>query len=510
VTVVHKIELRKKVAQLREQQNRRIGVAPSAPDFVYNIATGIVVDESGHVLTRLVNLIPGDKDQKVSISGSDGSTLPASLIGVDFATGFAVLEAPALKGSAPKQLHTEPIASGSSVRILSTNLAPKPVDSERGAKVYLAPSLRESQGQVLAGVLHSRAQQKMTLLSESFRSGSDSSVITDFDNKLVGMAQYAGIGRAYVFPFAYLRDTVVKRVVASNADVPAGWLGIVGDAVMRLPGTELGGLGLQNNHGVLVREIVKDSPAAAAGLLLNDVIIGVDEVDVVSTTDLAMLLASYAAGSEITVRAVRTREPAHFKVKLGAKPLTDQALALKFFWANEKSPQAEIADMKTRLEELGALYRSYNKAPASRERTEALKDLQLEIRYLQETLSSMPAPRPAAPSEDIARMGLPGGDFVVGDPDARVLIPAGFWARQLSPQLARHFDVAGGMMVDEVLENSSAQKAGLKSGDVIVDAAGRPIFKLAQLQAVFAAHPVKIELRLVRDKQSVVVTIARD
>jgi S1-C subfamily serine protease len=70
--------------------------------------------------------------------------------------------------------------------------------------------------------------------------------------------------------------------------------------------------------------------------------------------------------------------------------------------------------------------------------------------------------------------------------------------------------VAGGMMVDQVVENSSAQKAGLKSGDVIVDAAGRPIFNLGQLQAVFAAHPVKIELRLVRNKESLVVTIARD
>lgn len=509
VTVVHQIELRKKVAQLREQQNRRIGLPPTAPDFVYNITTGIVVDDSGHVLTRLVNLIPGDKDQKVSITGSSGTTLAASLIGVDFATGFAVLEAPGLKGSAPKLLHTEPIASGSAVRILTTDVAPKPIDSERGGRMYLTPSLRESQGQVLAGHLYSRAQQRMTLLSESFRSGSDASVIIDVDDKLVGMAQYAGFGRAYVFPFAYLRDTVVKRVVASNADVPAGWLGIVGEPVIKLQGAEQSGLGLTNNRGVVVREIVEDSPAATAGLLTNDVIVGVDEIEVVSTTDLAMLLSSYAAGSEITVRAVRTREPAQFKVKLGAKPLTDQAVALKFFWGNEKSPQAEIADIKTRLAELGTVYRSYVKSPPSRERTEAIKEVQLEIRYLQAALSQMPAPPPPAAAEQIARMSQPGGNGVL-DPDARVLIPAGFWARQLSPQLARHFDVAGGMMVDQVVENSSAQKAGLKSGDVIVDAAGRPIFNLGQLQAVFAAHPVKIELRLVRNKESLVVTIARD
>jgi hypothetical protein len=209
------------------------------------------------------------------------------------------------------------------------------------------------------------------------------------------------------------------------------------------------------------------------------------------------------------VRVSRAREPAQFKVALGAKSLADQAVALKFFWANERSPQAEITEIKSRLSELGALYRSYSASRPSPERTDAMKELQLEMRYLQEALGTMPAPPPAAPREEIARMGFPSA-ALVGDPDARVLIPAGFWARELSPQLARHFEVAGGMLVDRVVENSSAQKAGLQPGDVIVVAGGRPLFTLAQLQAVFAAHPVQIEVRLVRNGQSVVVRITRD
>ena len=97
VSVVHTVDLQKMMARMREK-NVRVGVAPSAPAFVYNIATGLIVDNAGHIVTRLANLELEDKDPKISITTSEGASMPARLIGVDCATGFAVLEASGLSG----------------------------------------------------------------------------------------------------------------------------------------------------------------------------------------------------------------------------------------------------------------------------------------------------------------------------------------------------------------------------------------------------------------------------
>jgi membrane-associated protease RseP (regulator of RpoE activity) len=43
----------------------------------------------------------------------------------------------------------------------------------------------------------------------------------------------------------------------------------------------------------------------------------------------------------------------------------------------------------------------------------------------------------------------------------------------LTKQLAQHFGVDGGVLINEVRENSPADKAGLKSGDIIVEIDGK-------------------------------------
>src|ERR1700687_1877405 len=90
VSVVRTIDLQQMVDNMRGQQSLRVGVAGSAPPFIYNITTGLVVDDQGHVVTRLSSLNPQDKSQKLTVTTSEGITLDAKLIGVDFATGFAV------------------------------------------------------------------------------------------------------------------------------------------------------------------------------------------------------------------------------------------------------------------------------------------------------------------------------------------------------------------------------------------------------------------------------------
>ena len=129
VSVVHGIDPQKMVALMREEK-LRVGIAGSAPQYMYNITTGLVVDNQGHVVTRLAYLDLQEKDHKLAVTTADGTTVDAKLIGIDFATGFAVLDVASLKGAFPSVNTAATPVNGAPVRILSSDVAPRVV-SER-------------------------------------------------------------------------------------------------------------------------------------------------------------------------------------------------------------------------------------------------------------------------------------------------------------------------------------------------------------------------------------------
>src|SRR5262245_55356478 len=287
VSVVHTIEVQKMIELMRNQQNVRVGVAGSAPRYVYNVTTGLIVDDQGHIVTRLSSLDPQEKDHKLTITTGDGTNVEAQLIGVDLATGFAVLEAASLKANALKIAASGSLANGAPVKILSSDVVHRTITD----KVYLAPLITASQGRIVLDSMYSKARGALTLLSDSLLARSDGSVVLTPENQIVGIAQYAGFGRAYVYPITLIRDTIAKRVIQTNGNVPAGWLGIQAKSVAQLSDAEIGPLGLQQKAGVIVRQIAPEGPAAQAGMIVGDIITRLDNFDVAGEADLRAMLS---------------------------------------------------------------------------------------------------------------------------------------------------------------------------------------------------------------------------
>src|SRR5262249_23392951 len=79
----------------------------------------------------------------------------------------------------------------------------------------------------------------------------------------------------------------------------------------------------------------------------------------------------------------------------------------------------------------------------------------------------------------------------------------------LSKQLADHFHVDGGAMVDEVRDDSPAAKAGLKAGDIIVEANGKAVKNQMDLiRLINEKKEGEVQLTIVRDgnRQTISVT----
>ncbi|MEK6302491.1 MAG: PDZ domain-containing protein [Acidobacteriota bacterium] len=500
VSVVHTVDLQKMLVRMREQ-NVRVGVAPSAPANVYNIATGLIVDDAGHIVTRLANLDLEDKNPKISITTSDGASMPARFIGVDCATGFAVLEASGLSGGLRTPATPVPVASGMVVSIVSSDVLQRTASSGGGNSVRLLPALKLSQGTLWTNNAYSKARGALTLLSNSLMSRNDSSVVQTFDAQVIGIAQWAGFGRAYLFPMAFIRDTVARRVIERKDNVPAGWLGAVGVSLAQLSEVEIQTLGVERKTGVVVREIVPESPAAVSGLSLNDVIVGVDGWDVVGVADLKAMLGWSPAGQKVSLKAIRNRQPLNVSVVLGARP--DSALASG--WVADQSSDPLLSqreEVEKRLAELQAEYRTHLKNSHSRDRDEALKELEIEMRQLMDMDRALISSRAEI---GIKQTSEPYGPSFFATED--VTFKVGFKARELTSQLAAQFKALGGILISSVVKDSPAHRAGIRAGDVIVSSQDRPMLSIGQLRILLSDQQASISLKLIRDGQPTVVTL---
>jgi serine protease Do len=339
VTVFHSVDIAKLMRRMKLEHGVDVGLMMPAGRNPINITTGLIVDRAGHVITRLLNLDPEDKDQDITVRISDGSQFKARLVGIDCPTGFAILEVAAGRNLDPALTAAGSVEEGAEVKLFNTDLDHNTTISN--GVIRFSTEVTTLDGKIAAGTLFSRARSALTLLSIGLTPKNDSGIVETLDNKLVGMAQWAGLasGMAYVFPYEFLRGQVLARVLDRNGTVPSGWLGVV---------AEIPAAG--SPRGVVVKEIQPQSTADLCGLQAKDVIVGLDQFEITGQAEMAAVLSALPAGRKVRLRALRDQRPLEIEAVLGAQqirpiidrwpaglgnsqpfpPITDEKLAVGF------------------------------------------------------------------------------------------------------------------------------------------------------------------------------------
>lgn len=143
--------------------------------------------------------------------------------------------------------------------------------------------------------------------------------------------------RASTFLSADELDAIVKRVPENPSGDPRGWLGIVGIQTLKKEVANF--LGLKDGFGLVVSDIITNSPAAKAGLQKGDIIIGLNgkplerlNSDAASRDKFTMDLRKTKPGDKITLELVVSNgERRSVPVVMGESPRDSVKAEFRYF-----------------------------------------------------------------------------------------------------------------------------------------------------------------------------------
>jgi S1-C subfamily serine protease len=270
------------VGAVREVGPAVVSVARRVRGGPAGAGSGVVFTPDGYVLTNAhVASGPGS----LELGFTDGTSSPASLVGIDHATDLAVLrvagagrEHARFGKSASLKVGQLVVAIGNPLGFSSTVSA--------GVVSALSRMMRSRDGRAMENIIQSDV---------ALNPGNSGGPLVDSRAGVVGINTAIILG-AQGLSFSVPIDTatwVVGELMA-NGRVRRGWLGIAGHN-RPLPRELLRRLELENSSGVEITGFDERGPAKRSGLRVGDIIVGVGSAEhqkVESADDLHRLLTA--------------------------------------------------------------------------------------------------------------------------------------------------------------------------------------------------------------------------
>ncbi len=263
-------------------------------------ASGVVWSEDGVLVT-----VGGELDEPVMVTFGDESPRPASLVGRDPATHIAVLRMEAAGLVAPEWRHEDEARLGElvlalrrtgrlprvSLGVLGATGGPWQAPTGFGVRHYLEAEI--AQGRLAPGCL-----------------------VVDSTGAAIGLgAPSLGGANGLVLGPSTLKPVV--GAILRYGRVRRSYLG-VSPQVVSLPRTLA--QAAEQPGGLLLVSVHEGGPAARAGLMLGDVLLGVDHQKVERVSDLMTILGEDRIDQPLEVRLIRAGQITRREVVVGARP----------------------------------------------------------------------------------------------------------------------------------------------------------------------------------------------
>lgn len=276
--------------------------------------TGFILSQDGYVLTN-AHVVEGAEE--VTVSLFDGQELEAELIASDDEIDIALLKVQA--------------------EDLPCVVVGDPQRLQVGEAVYaIGNPLGELTFTMTGGILSARDReinqngypQRMLQIDAAINAGNSGGPLFDVYGNVIGVttAKYTGMssngstmeGLGFAIPI----DEAVKAAEDLKQYGRVRGRAYMGVAVVHV-NEELASI-MDTPEGILVTEVEQGASADRAGILKEDLIIGIDGQEVLTTTDYLTILGRHSAGEDVTVKVIRDGKELEMTVTLDEKPAQEE------------------------------------------------------------------------------------------------------------------------------------------------------------------------------------------
>ncbi|HAD24948.1 MAG TPA: serine protease [Alphaproteobacteria bacterium] len=308
---------------------------------VTSLGSGFIIDAEGIIVTN--NHVIAQADE-ITVNLSDGSQLPAELVGRDPKTDLAVL-----KVESDKPLPFVSFGRSDKIRVGDWVLA---IGNPFGLG-----------GSVSAGIISAENRNINSGPYDSFlqtdaaiNRGNSGGPLFNLDGEVVGVntaiisPSGGSIGIGFAIP-SNITENVVTQL-REFGETRRGWLGV---RIQSVTDELAESFGLDKARGALVAEVTDGGPAEQAGIRVGDVILSFNDTDVPEMRDLPRIVAETQVGKKVQVVVWRDGRKKDFDVTLGR--LEDFERAEGVAAAQPDKQGSEIADLGLTLIPLNDIVR---------------------------------------------------------------------------------------------------------------------------------------------------------
>src|SRR5262250_1989081 len=292
---------------------RFFGEIPEREQVQRSLGSGVIVDTAGIVLT---NAHVVERASEIEVVTAEGKKHKAKLVGIDRRTDLAVLR---LQGGGPYPAAT--LGDSDKLKVGDWVLA---IGSPFGLQQTVTAGIISAKGRSIGQGLFDDFLQTDAAINP----GNSGGPLVNMSGEVVGinsaiLSRSGGnVGIGFSIPV-----NMAKRIyteLSARGKVTRGWLGV---SIQPLTPELAKGFGLRDAKGVLISDVVQDSPAERAGIAAGDIVIEFDKKKVDTPQDLQKAVAATAPGKGVPVKVWRDKTEKTLEIKIGETP--DENVALK-------------------------------------------------------------------------------------------------------------------------------------------------------------------------------------
>src|SRR3990167_329949 len=283
------------------------GDPDNEPQSSSSLGSGVIVSPEGYILTNHHVVEAADQ---IEVALADGRKAKAHVIGSDPETDLAVIkidlpdELPAITFGRPERAQV-----GDMVLAIGN-----PFGVGQTVTMGIISALKRDH-------LGLNTFENFIQTDAAINPGNSGGALVDVNGNLLGInsAIYSPNGGSLGIGFAIPASTAKKTMeqIIQSGSVTRGWIGA---GVQELTPELAESFKLGSTKGVLITEVIRNSPAEQAGIKTGDILIAIDDQAIDDWNTMLETVANLPPGKAVTARLMRNGAATSLLVKIGKRP----------------------------------------------------------------------------------------------------------------------------------------------------------------------------------------------